>query len=90
MINDEAEKHKMRIISKDEFINRKNFGIIFVRYSLYLAIVINIEIRIERTIKVFDIISIDDISVMLLRVVYGGIRSMFMIIRVIIGIKMCQ
>jgi hypothetical protein len=48
------------------------------------------EIKIDRTIKVFDIISIDEISVMLFIVVYGGISSMLIIRIVIIGIKMCQ
>lgn len=59
-------------------------------YSLYLAIVINIEIRIDRMINVFDIMSIDDSSVILLSVVYGGINIILIINRVIIGIKMCQ
>lgn len=68
----------------------KNLGIIFVVYSLYLAIVISIEIRIDRIIRVFDIISIDEISVMLFIVVYGGISNILMISRVIIGIIICQ
>lgn len=62
------------------------FGIVFVVNSLYLAIVISIEIRIDRMISVFDIRSIDDISVRLFIVVYGGINIMFMINRTIIGI----
>lgn len=46
-----------------------DFGIIFVVYSLYLAIVISIEISIDRIIRVLDIRSIEDISVMLFIVV---------------------
>jgi hypothetical protein len=65
-------------------------GIIFVVYSLYLAIVINIEIRIDKMISVFDIRSIEDISVKLFIVVYGGIKSIFIINITIIGIKICQ
>jgi hypothetical protein len=66
------------------------FGIIFVVNSLYLAIVINIEIRIDRIISVFDIRSIDDISVKLFIVVYGGINIMFKINITIIGMNVCQ
>jgi hypothetical protein len=67
-----------------------DFGIIFVVYSLYLAIVISIEISIDRIIRVLDIRSIEDISVMLFIVVNWGINNIFMIRRTIIGIKMCQ
>lgn len=38
----------------------------------------------------FDIKSIEDISVRLFIVVYGGIRSMFIISITITGIKICQ
>lgn len=64
----------------------KGFGIIFVVNNLYLAIVISIEIRIDRMISVFDIKSIDDISVKLFIVVYGGMNSIFMINNTMIGI----
>lgn len=67
-----------------------DFGIIFVVYSLYLAIVISIEISIDRIIRVLDIRSIEDISVMLFIVVNWGINNIFMIRSTIIGIKMCQ
>lgn len=66
------------------------FGIIFVVNNLYLAIVINIEIRIDRMISVFDIRSIDDISVKLFIVVYGGINIMFKINITMIGMNECQ
>lgn len=65
-------------------------GIIFVVYSLYLAIVISIEIIIDKIISVFDIKSIDVISVKLFIVVYGGINSIFIINITIIGMKVCQ
>lgn len=67
-----------------------DFGIIFVVSSLYLAIVISIEIRIDKIISVFDIKSIDDSSVKLFIVVYGGINSIFIIRITIIGINECQ
>lgn len=89
-MNDEAEKHSTKIASSLTFVSRKNLGIIFVLYSLYLAIVISIEIKIDRMISVFDITSIDDNSVILLSVVYGGMNIILIISRVIIGIKMCQ
>jgi hypothetical protein len=57
---------------------------------LCLAIVINIEISRDRIIRVFDIISIDDISVILFIIVYGDIKSMLIINITITGIKMCQ
>lgn len=72
------------------FVRMNSLGIIFVEYSLYLAIVINIEISRDKMIRAFDILSIDDISVMLFIVVYGDINNIFMISRTIIGIKMCQ
>lgn len=90
MINEDAEKHKTKIIRSDVLVSINGFGISFVKYSLYLAIDINIAIRIERIIKVLDIESIDDISVILFSVVYGDIRSIFIIISVIAGIKICQ
>lgn len=67
-----------------------DFGIIFVVYSLYLAIVISIEISMDKIIRVLDIRSNEDISVMLFIVVNCGINIMFIISRTIIGIKMCQ
>lgn len=57
---------------------------------MYLAIVISIEIIIDRIISVFDIKSIEDISVRLFIVVYGGISNMFIISITITGMKMCQ
>lgn len=72
------------------FVRINGLGIIFVVYSLYLAIVINIEIIIDRIISVFDIKSIEDISVKLFIVVYGGISSIFIISITITGMKMCQ
>jgi len=72
------------------FVIINDFGIIFVVYSLYLAIVISIEINIDKIINVLDIRSSEDISVMLLIVVNWGINSIFMISSTIIGIKMCQ
>lgn len=72
------------------FVRINDFGIIFVVNSLYLAIVISMEIKIDRMISVFDIRSIDDISVKLFIVVYGGINSMLMISITITGIKICQ
>lgn len=72
------------------FVIINDFGIIFVVYSLYLAIVISIEINIDKMINVLDIRSSEDISVMLLIVVNCGINSIFMISITIIGIKMCQ
>lgn len=68
------------------FVRMKGFGIIFVVNNLYLAIVISMEIRIDRMISVFDIKSIDDISVKLFIVVYGGMNSIFMINNTMIGI----
>lgn len=67
-----------------------DFGIIFVVYSLYLAIVMSIEISMDKIIRVLDIRSNEDISVMLFIVVNCGINIMFIISRTIIGIKMCQ
>lgn len=72
------------------FVIKKNLGISFVLNNLYLAIVINIEIRIDKMIRVFDMVSMDVISVILFIVVYGGINSMFIINRTMIGIKICQ
>ena len=89
-MKDDAEKHSTRIVKSDVLVIIKNLGIIFVVYNLYLAIVISIEIKIDRMIKVFDIMSIDVISVMLFIVVYGGTRSILTINRVITGIIMCQ
>lgn len=51
------------------FVKINGLGIIFVVYSLYLAMVISIEIIIDRMISVFDIRSIEDISVRLFIVV---------------------
>lgn len=89
-MNEEAEKHNTSTISSDEFVIIKNFGMFFVKYNLYLAIVINIEIKIDSVIRVFDIMSIDDSSEMLFSVVYGGINNIFIISSVIVGIKICQ
>lgn len=72
------------------FVIINSFGIVFVKYSLYLAIVINIEISRDRMISVFDIESIDDISVILFIIVYCGINSMFIINITITAVKICQ
>lgn len=48
------------------------------------------EINNDKIISVFDIESIDDISVILFIIVYCGIRSMFIISITITTVKMCQ